>query len=118
MERSELQDMKAWKAARKLMASIYRVTDAGDFNEDADLRQQMRRASTALMADVAQLFDASSKLDSARSVRTARYSVNRLQSQLYVAAERYYIEPETFDDLNDSADQLKEEIVEYFQSRS
>jgi len=43
--------------------------------------------------------------------------VTNLQSHLYVAADRYYIEPETFDELNDSAQEVKESIAEYFERR-
>jgi len=46
-------------------------------------------------------------------VRNARSSVIRLQSHLAIAADRYYIEPQTFEQLNDSAQELKEAIAEY-----
>ena len=114
VEQPPLQEMKPWRAARRLTMTIYRVTEAPDFEEDVDLRRQMRRASAAMMSDVAELYEAPSRADSHRSVRNARSSVIRLQSHLAIAADRYYIEPQTFEQLNDSAQELKEAIAEYF----
>jgi four helix bundle protein len=82
-----------------------------------DLRRQMRRASAAMMSDVAELYEAPSRADSRRSVRVARSSVIRLQSHLAIAADRYYIEPQTFEQLNGSAQELKEAIEEYFEKK-
>jgi hypothetical protein len=42
----------------------------------------------------------------------------RLQSHLSIAADRDFIEPQTFETLNGSAQELKEAIAEYFQHRS
>jgi len=112
------EEKKAWKAARKLTGSIYRVTEARDFEEDVDQRRQVRRASASMLAEIAQIYEAPGRPGMLRSLRDACISVTRLQSQLYVAADRYYIEPETFDELNESAQELKESIAEYFQSRS
>ena len=112
-EQKLLADMKAWRAARRLTMTIYRVTEAADFEEDVDLRRQMRRVSAAMMSDVAELYEAPSRADSQRSVRNARSAVISLQSHLAIAADRYYIEPLTFEQLNGSAQELKEAIAEY-----
>jgi four helix bundle protein len=114
VEQPPLAEMRSWRAARKLTMTIYRVTEAADFEEDVDLRKQMRRTSAAMMSDVAELYEAPSRADSHRSLRNARSSVIRLQSHLAIAADRYYIEPQTFEQLNDSAQELKEAIAEYF----
>jgi len=112
------EQKKAWTAARKLTGSIYRVTEARDFEEDVDLRTQVRRASASMLAEIAEVYEALGRPDLLRSHHNARSSITRVQSQLYVAADRYYIEPETFDELNESAQELKESIAEYFQNRS
>jgi four helix bundle protein len=109
--------MRAWRAARRLAMTIYRLTEATDSQEDAGLRRQMRRASAALMSDVAELYEAPSHVHSHRSLRNARSSAMRLQTQLAIAADRDYIEPQTFEQLNDSAQELKEAIEEYFGKR-
>jgi len=109
--------MRAWRAARRLTMTIYRVTEATDFQEDADLRRQMRRASAALMSEVAELYEAPRHAHSHRSLRNARSSTMRLQTQLAIAADRDYIEPQTFEQLNDYAQELKEAIAEYFGKR-
>ncbi len=112
------EEKKAWKAARKLTGSVYRVTEARDFEEDIDLRRQVRRASASMLAEIAQIYEAPARPAALRALHKAQSSVTRQQSQLYVAADRYYIEPETFEDLNESAQELKESIAEYFQKNS
>jgi four helix bundle protein len=109
--------MRVWRAARKLTMSVYRVTEAADFEEYVDLRRQMRRVSAAMMSDVAGLYEAPNRADAQRSVRGARACVMRLQSHLSIAADRDFIEPQTFETLNGSAQELKEAIAEYFQRR-
>jgi four helix bundle protein len=118
MDIPKFEDRKPWQAARKLVVSAYRVTATKDFEEDADLRVQIRRASVSLLTDVGDLLQASAGLDAARSFRKARHTVTNLQSHLYVASDRYYIDPRDFDDLNDAAQELKESIAEYFKTRT
>jgi four helix bundle protein len=98
--------------------TVYRLTEAIDFREDADLRRQMRRASAALMSDVAELYHAPNGAGALRSIRNARSAVIRLLSHLACAVDRCYIERETFEHLNESAEELKEEIAEYFSRRA
>ena len=112
-DQSQSHEMRAWRAARWLAMTIYRLTEASDFEQDSELRRQMRRASAAMMSDVAELYEAPSRVDSHRSLRNARSSVIRLQTHLAIAAGRDYIQPQTLEQLNDSAQELKEAIAEY-----
>ena len=118
MDLTKFEDRKTWQAARRLMVLAYRVTAAKDFEEDADLRVQIRRASISLLTDVGDLLQASGGLDAIRSFRKARHTVTSFQSHLYVATDRYYIDPRDFDELNDAAQELRESIAEYFKTRS
>jgi four helix bundle protein len=105
--------MRAWRAARSLTMTIYRLTEAPHLQKDTDLRRQMRRESAALMSEVAELYHSPIGAGSLHSIRNARSAVIRLLSHLACAVDRCYIERETFDHLSDSAEELKEEIAEY-----
>lgn len=48
------EEIEAWKKARELTKSIYRLTSAGEFARDFGLRDQIRRASVSVMSNIAE----------------------------------------------------------------
>ncbi len=48
------EDIDAWKKARELTKFIYEVTAQGKFSTDFSLRDQLRRASVSIMANIAE----------------------------------------------------------------
>ena len=50
------EDIQAWQKARELNKIIYNVTKHSIFNKDYFLRDQMRRASISVMANIAEGF--------------------------------------------------------------
>ena len=60
MKISRFEDIEAWRSARKLMNLVYDMTNSQRFNEDRDLKRQMRNAATSSMANIAEGFDAGS----------------------------------------------------------
>ena len=51
------EDFIAWQKARELTAIVYRATEQGKFQKDYGLRDQMRRASVSIMANIAEGFE-------------------------------------------------------------
>ena len=51
------EDLIAWQKARALTAQIYAATTDGSFARDFALRDQIRRASVSIMANLAEGFD-------------------------------------------------------------
>ena len=51
------EDFVAWQKARALTARIYAVTGRGKFTKDYGLRDQLRRASVSIMANIAEGFE-------------------------------------------------------------
>jgi len=47
-------DIDAWKKARELTRLVYIVTRSNDFSKDIGLRDQIRRASVSIMANIAE----------------------------------------------------------------
>ena len=50
---TRFEDIDAWKAARELTSKIYAVTCEGTFAKDYGLKDQIQRAATSIMANVA-----------------------------------------------------------------
>lgn len=97
MKITRLEDVEAWKAARSLTSLVYSLTEAKVFDRDFELRRQMRGASISAMANIAEGFDAGSDPEFRRFLRIARRSVTELQSHLYVAIDRHYLDQNEFD---------------------
>lgn len=70
---------------------IYDVSGKGEFTRDFELRNQIRRAAGSSMHNIAEGFDAGSDPEFARFLKMARRSASEVQSQLYLALDRGYI---------------------------
>jgi four helix bundle protein len=53
------EDIGAWQKSRELTREIYRVSKQGPFSKDFGLRDQIRRASTSIMSNIAEGFERS-----------------------------------------------------------
>lgn len=97
------EDIEAWRAARQLTREVYRVTRGRPFSRDHGLRDQLRRASVSVMANVAEGLERKSPRDFVRFLRIARGSASEVRSHLYVALDAEYIDQNTFDRLGGEA---------------
>ncbi len=73
------------------MRLIYGITAAQAFHKDFGLRDQIRRASVSVMANIAEGFGASSDLDFSRYLSMSIRSALEVQSHLYVALDLGYV---------------------------
>lgn len=76
---------------------IYSLTNKDIFSKDFGMRDQIRRASVSMMANIAEGFDCESKIELARFLGIARRSAVEVQSILYAALDTVYIRQEEFD---------------------
>lgn len=90
------EDIIAWQEARKLVASIYRLTNSGALAKDFGLRGQLQRATVSVMTNVAEGFDCESQVEFARFLGIARRSAVEVQSLLYTALDVGYINEQIF----------------------
>jgi four helix bundle protein len=51
------EDIEAWKKARELTKIIYEVTSQGKLATDFSLKDQLRRASVSIMANITEGFE-------------------------------------------------------------
>lgn len=107
MKLERFEDIDAWKSARKLTNLVYDSTKAAAFNNDRDLKQQMRRAAVSGMANIAEGFDAGSDVEFQRFLRMAQRSITEVQSHLYVALDRCYLDQAAFDALYRQASETR-----------
>ncbi len=93
---NRFEDIDAWKKARELTKSIYEITAQGDLAKDYSLKDQLRRASISIMANVAEGFEREGNKEFKQFLAIAKGSVGEVKAQLYVALDARLINPECF----------------------
>ncbi len=100
------EDIQAWQKAREVTRMIYEVTAEVRFAGDYGLRDQTRRASVSIMANIAEGFGRHSDKEFANFLNMAHGSVSEVQSHLYIALDSNYIDQTAFTKLNNLLDEI------------
>ncbi len=85
------EDLMSWQKARQLSNAVYDLTEHPRFARDFQLRDQIRDAAGSVMHNIAEGFDAGTRPEFIRFLKTARRSASEVQSELYLALDRKYI---------------------------
>ncbi|MGH9967366.1 MAG: four helix bundle protein [Pyrinomonadaceae bacterium] len=102
----KFEDIKAWQKARRATRKIYEVTGQDRFARDFALRDQIRRASISIMANIAEGFGRHTDKDFANFLSMAHASVSEVQSHLYVAPDLDYLSENLFTELYGVLDEV------------
>jgi four helix bundle protein len=81
------EDIEAWKKARDLTKIIYEVTSQGKVATDFSLKDQLRRASVSIMANIAEGFEREGNKEFRQFLAMAKGSVGEVKALLYVAMD-------------------------------
>ena len=100
------EDIKAWQKARELTAAIYRLSGEPGFARDFGLRDQIRRASVSIMANIAEGYGRRTNKDFANFLVIAHASAAEVQSHLYIALDLKYISNDAFSDCYQQLDEI------------
>ncbi len=102
----KFEDIKAWQKARELNKQIYEITSSQKFCRDFGLRDQIRRASVSIMANIAEGFGRKSNKEFANFLVISHGSTAEVQSHLYIALDLNYISTEKFAELYQQLDEI------------
>lgn len=108
---SRFEDIKAWVKAREVTNTIYQLSNKSDFARDFGLRDQMRRASVSIMANIAEGHGRRSKIEFANFLNIARGSAVELQSHLYIAKDQKYISDSEFEEVYSRLEEISKMTV-------
>jgi four helix bundle protein len=100
------EDFIAWQKARALTAEIYKLTEKGRFARDYGLKSQMQRAAVSTMSNIAEGFERGKPTEFHQFLSIAKGSSGELRSQLYVALDVNYLDPENFKVVMASAEEV------------
>ena len=92
----KFEDLIAWQKARELNASIFQQTANEFFSKDLAFRNQVRRASLSIMANIAEGFERGSATEFHHFLFIAKASCAELRSHLYAASDAGFLSKEEF----------------------
>jgi four helix bundle protein len=90
-------EIEAWQKARELTKVVYRISSHGAFAKDFGLRDQIRRASVSIMANIAEGFERDGTGEFIQFLAIAKGSAAEVLSHAYVALDQDFISQENFD---------------------
>ena len=105
------EDIVAWQKARSITQRVYLLSNRGDFAKDFSLRDQMKRASVSIMANIAEGHGRRTNTEFANFLNIARGSAVELQSHLYVALDLTYITEDEFRDVYAQLDEVSKMTI-------
>ena len=108
---TKFEDILAWQKAREVTILIYRVSGTADFSMDFGLKDQIRRASVSVMANIAEGHWRRTSIEFANFLSLARGSVAKVQSHLHVARGLSYIEDQSFRELYDRLTEISKMLL-------
>lgn len=100
------EDLLVWQKARALAKKIYALTFVPPLADDYRLKDQMRGSSGAVMDNIAEGFERSSRLEFINSLTTAKGEAGELKSQSYRALDAGYFSQALFEELYADTDEI------------
>ena len=104
------EGIQAWQKSRELNKNIYQVTTNPSFSKDFTLKDQIRRASISIMANIAEGFGRKSNKEFANFLNMSHGSAAEVQCHRYVALDLNYISKEDFEMLYQKAEEVPKMI--------
>ena len=96
---NKFEEITAWQKARDVTLEIYRITSESNFNKDFGLKDQIRRASVSIMANIAEGHGRKSNIEFANFLNISRGSTAEVQSHLHIAFGLKYINQKEFSEM-------------------
>ena len=103
---NRFEDLKAWQKARSLSSEIHQMTRDKTFQDDFDLKRQIRRSGGSVMDNIAEGFGRGNRGEFVQFLGIARGSLTEVKSQLYRSLDNQYIPQSIFDELYSKADEV------------
>lgn len=99
------EELHVYQRARELTNAVYELTRAGEFASDRGLVDQIRRATTSIMSNIAEGFERGSKTEFIQFLFIAKGSCGEVRAQLQIALDQNYVTPLIFERLQNLARQ-------------
>jgi four helix bundle protein len=107
----KFEDIMAWQKARQATKLVYQITSNGDFSRDFGLRDQIRRASVSIMANIAEGYGRRSDKEFSNFLNIAHGSIAETQSHLYAALDLNYLPQNDFGKIYSLLDEVSKMVM-------
>ena len=114
----KFEEIDAWKRGRRLVKSIYALTNEGLFANDFGLKEQIRRAAVSVCSNIAEGFGRRGNKEFIQFLWIAKGSAAEVQSQLYHARDLKYVQHDTAKELYSEVNVISAEIYSLIKSLS
>jgi len=94
------RELPAWQKAYELCLQIYKVTKRFPKSENFALALQLRKAGSAVPANIAEGCERTHKKEFLQFLSIARGSLSEVETYLLLAKDLRYIEKEDYESLN------------------
>ncbi len=106
MKEYKFEEEETWKLARELAWDVYGITSRGAFETDHRVRNSVRAASFAIMANVAEGVERGGTLEFVHYLSRAKDAIGELQQQLMKVQEKGFINSTTLARLETTLESL------------
>jgi four helix bundle protein len=110
------EDLVVWQKAIAVVKQVYLITETGELRRDFGLKDQLRRASVSIPANIAEGFERSSRKEYLLFLNIAKGSAGEVRSLSRVAFEVGYLSQSTYDDLRDAAIVISKSLFNQIQA--
>jgi four helix bundle protein len=107
------EELGVWQDARQLVQAVYSASRQPAFYRDCGLREQIRRAATSTMSNIAEGFERGTRKEFLQFLNISKGSNGEVRSQLYVALDQEYMNGMEFDTLCDSSFTLSRRLSSF-----
>lgn len=90
------EELPVWQKARELVNYVYSLTRKDIFSRDFSLVDQIRRASTSVMSNIAEGFERGSNAEFIQFLYISKGSAGEARTQLYISLDQGYISKDEF----------------------
>ena len=85
------EDLVCWQKARELVNKVYAISKKGPLSRDFGLKDQMQRAATSSMSNIAEGFTRYHKKEFIRFLDIAQRSAAEVKNLLYAISDQDYV---------------------------
>jgi four helix bundle protein len=105
------EDLTVWQRSKDLAVRVHQIAEEGSFARNRALRDQIQRASTSVMSNIAEGFERESRAEFARFLMIAKGSAGEVRSQVQLARELGYLRAEQATELSDLTLEVTKMII-------
>jgi four helix bundle protein len=111
------QKLRVWQIAKDTAVKIYKITQNSNFKKDFGFKDQIQRAAISIPSNIAEGDESGTDKLSVRYFYIAKGSTAELMTQLIIAHEIGYIDPDTKNGLVDECDKLSSMLTKLKRAR-